>query len=338
MKIEKIRTDYFVEHKEIFIFRITLESGVLFELTNFGATWISAVVPDKYGNLSNVVLGYNDVSGYIADTAYMGATIGRFANRVGNACFELNGKTYKLECNDGKNTNHGGFSGFSKKVFDFQMEDNKVTFSLFSIDGEGGFPGNLKFSVTYSFNIINELLIDYNVVSNKTTILNPTNHAYFNLSGVKSPIIDHKLKINADLYLETNKEFIPTGEIIQIEANTAFDFRDFKEIASMMPLKNEIIKGFNTYFISNSTKTFKHLATLRNEISGRILDVFSTMPGVQIYTGDYLTNDFFPFAGICLEAQFYPDGPNHSNFETMIIEKNKVYNQKIIYKFSTGIS
>ncbi len=334
MKIEKKFFGKSKSEVEIFLFKITLESGAFVELTNFGATIISVVVPDKNGNFSNVLLRYENIEGYQKDTSYIGSTVGRFANRIGKANFLLNGTECNLDKNDGQNTNHGGFSGFNSKVFDYEIQEDRIIFSSFSEDGEGGFPGNIKFSVEYSFSNDNTLTIDYNIVSDKDTVFNPTNHAYFNLSGVEGNILDHELRIYSDSYLETNKEFIPTGEIIPIRANTAFDFRHFKEIATMMPLKDEIIQGFNTYFISNSNESTKHLATLKNEISGRILDVYSTMPGVQIYTGDYLSDPFFPFAGICLEAQFYPDGPNHSNFETLILEKNKVYNEQIVYKFS----
>lgn len=334
MRIEK---KFFGESKsgaEVFLFKISHESGAFVELTNFGATLVSIVVPDKNENFSNVLLRYENIEGYQKDTSYIGSTVGRFANRIGKANFSLNGVRYNLDKNDGQNTNHGGFSGFNSKIFNYEIQEDRIIFSYFSEDSEGGFPGNLKFFVTYLFLENNELHIDFEIISDKTTIFNPTNHAYFNLSGVEGNILDHELRIYSDSYLETNKEFIPTGEIIPIRANTAFDFRHSKEIATMMPLKNEIIQGFNTFFVSSSKEFTKHLATLKNQISGRILDVYSTMPGVQIYTGDYLSDPFFPFAGICLEAQFYPDGPNHSNFKTLILKLNHVYNHEIVYKFS----
>ncbi len=318
---------------DLFLFQLKNNIGTLVEILNYGASLVSFVAPDKNGHFGNIILCYHDYTDYLHDTFYLGSTIGRFANRIANGKFNLNGKEISVEKNDGKNSNHGGFSGFNSRFFSHKIEEDKLILSCESEDNDGGFPGNIRFSVTYSLSADNRLSIDYHVISDKDTVFNPTNHAYFNLSGGKDDIIlDHQLKIFANQYLKTNDEFIPTGEILPVMKKTAFDFRSFRNISVMMSLKNEIINGFNTYFISDSEVDMKHLAILKSEVTGRVLNVYSTMPGVQIYTGDYLSEPFQPFEGICLEAQFYPDGPNHSDFKTLRLEKNRVYCQKIIYE------
>ncbi|NDW08586.1 aldose epimerase family protein [Dysgonomonas sp. 520] len=317
MSLTVTKTNSSINGKDIFLFRIQNESGAYVEVLNYGATLVSFVVPDKSGNLENIILNYNNIEDYFTDNSYIGSTVGRFANRIGGAQFELNGIKYSLDRNDGNNCNHGGYSGFNSKVFDWKVENEKLILSCESLDGEGGFPGNLKFSVIYSFSAENSLYIEYKAVSDTETVFNPTNHAYFNLSAGRENILNHELKVFSESYLETDDEFIPTGKVLPI-GGSAFDFRRGRRISEMMPLKTEILQGYNTYFIGNSDKqVLKHLASLSEEESGRYVDVYSTMPGVQVYTGDYLPE---PFTGVCLEAQFYPDGPNHPHFETCMLK------------------
>ena len=317
-------------NKDIVLFRLENKPDVYAEITNYGATLVSLAVAGKSGQPDNIILGYDNIEDYLTDSFYLGSTVGRFANRIAGAGFTLNGKTYFLDKNDGNNSNHGGFNGFNTKVFDYEIRDDKLILSCESKDGEGGFPGNILFTVTYSFAGNDELSIEFSVVSDMETIFNPTNHAYFNLSGKKETVLNHKLKVFSDSYVETNDEFIPTGKINSLHDNPAFDFRDYRGISELMPLKNEIIQGYNTYFISNSNKKIKLLASLADSESGRQVDIYSSMPGVQIYTGDYLTEPHQPFAGICLEAQFYPDGINHSNFETCILKPEEEVKHHII--------
>jgi aldose 1-epimerase len=320
-----------IKGDDIFIFQIRNAAGAYVEITNYGATLISFVIPDKYGKLKNIILSYESIEEYFTDTAYIGSTIGRFANRISDAQFSLDGTVYLLDKNDGRNSNHGGFGGFNTRIFQAEIKGDKLILSYESPDGEGGFPGNLYFSVTYSFSDDHTLQIEYDAVSDKETIFNPTNHAYFNLSGKNELILEHELKIFADNYLETNDEFIPTGRIRPV-ADSAFDFRNLSKIASLMTQKNEIIKGYNTYFISHSEDTPKHLATLKDPASGTTLEVASTMPGIQIYTGDYLSGQHQPFTGIALEAQFYPDAPNHPNFKNCILKPGRNKTHQIIFK------
>ncbi len=317
--------------KEIFVFSIRNSAGAYVEICNYGATLVSFIVPDKTGEFKNIILSYENTEDYFTDNSYIGSTIGRFANRISKAQFTLAGNTYTLDKNDGNNSNHGGFNGFNSKIFEHKTDENKLVLSCESPNEESGFPGNLSFEVTYSFSDDNTLQIEYKAVSDKETIFNPTCHAYFNLSGKKVSILNHELKIFADNYLETDNDFIPTGNILPVK-DSAFDFRDYRRISGQMPFKKEILKGYNTYFISNSDEELKQLATLKDASSEYILNLYSTMPGIQIYTGDYLSGKHQPFTGIALEAQFYPDAPNHPDFKNCILKPNVEIKHKIIFK------
>lgn len=344
MKIEKKHFGYTNSGIEVHLFRLVHESGAYIELTNYGATWVSAVVPDKNGNLSDVILGYDNLSGYLSDTAYMGSTVGRFANRIGNARFTLNGRTYKLDSNDGNNSNHGGFSGFNQKVFDYQIEDNKVVFSLFSPDGDGGFPGNLKLNVSYSFSEDLTVTIQYSAESDQDTYLNLTNHAYFNLHG-SGNILNHSLYIPSTKMLVTDEFFIPTGEFTNVD-NTPFDFSKLKLIGRNIFENNPQLinnKGYNhCYVLDNPHFECKHAAVLTEPKTGRQLDVFTTKPALLIYSAGFLDSvaagktgyNYFPYAGFCLETQFFPDSPNQKSFPDCVLRKNESYEQMTEYHFS----
>ncbi|MDR1121350.1 MAG: galactose mutarotase [Dysgonamonadaceae bacterium] len=324
--------DYNLNDREIVLIRLQAANGSYAEISNYGATLVSWYVPDKTGELENIILSYHKIEDYFSDAFYLGATVGRFANRISRAQFDLNGTTYYLDKNDGNNSNHGGFNGFNSRIFDYEMRGNQLLLSCQSPDGEGGFPGNIQVSVIYSLSDENELSIEYQAISDQTTLFNPTNHAYFNLSGKAGTILDHELKVYADYYLQSNDEFLPTGTIRPL-SDPAFDFRAYRKIADLMPLKKEILPGYNTYFIARSSeKTLKRLASLRESQSGRCLDVYSSMPGVQIYTGDYLSYPFHAFAGIALEAQFYPDAPNHSHFLPAVLYRDEQIRHTIQYK------
>jgi len=309
--------------------------GAYVELINYGASLVSLVVPDRFGKLENVILSYKNIKDYLTDSFYLGSTIGRFANRIAKAQFKINETIYCLDKNDGENSNHGGFNGFNSRVFDYKIQDNKAIFSYESADREGGFPAKLLFSVTYSFSEDNELNIEYRAVSDETTIFNPTNHAYFDLSAGKADPLECELKVFADSYLESNNEFLPTGKILPV-SNTPFDFSYSRKINESMPLKNEIIKGYNTFFIGKETNPglSRLLASLKDNCSGRILEVYSDMPGIQFYTGDYLSAPFAPFGGICLEAQFFPDAPNQSHFPACLLLPDKEVTYSIKYKMT----
>ncbi len=324
-----------LNNKKIALFRLTNSSGAYIELINYGGTLVSIVVPDANGVLDNCILRYNRIEDYFTDAFYLGSTVGRFANRISGAKFDLSGQSYYLDKNDGQNSNHGGFNGFNQKVFDYEISADRIIFSLESEDKEGGFPGNLRFSVDYSFSQNNEVKIIYKVISDRDTIFNPTNHAYFNLSPQKGTILDHQLKVFSKQHLEMNDQFLPTGKINGLY-QSAFDFGEYRKIGEMAKLKTEIIPGYNSYFIGkeeNGSRQIQHLASLKDNGSRKMVDVYSTMPGIQIYTGDYLSKPFSPYQGICLEAQFYPDAPNQAHFPSTIIQAGKEYIQETEYKF-----
>ena len=323
--------------KDIFLFRLENDRGAYVEITNYGATLVSVVVPDCKGEMGNVVLSYPSLEGYLHDKCYIGSTVGRFANRIGNATFTLEGVRYWLDKNDNTNTNHGGFNGFHSKVFDFVVEGDKVYLTLLSPDNEGGFPGNMKLHVTYSWSRSNELFIEYKATSDRKTIGNFTNHAYFDLGGDGEKIFDHELTIPASRILETDEGYIPTGKVIP-----AGD-RQFKsnEVNEKMDLTGSRIKGLNTYYILDENYSGA-ACRLVHPRSGRKLEVFTSYPGVQVYTGDYLHSTMMsdrgaphePFDGLCLECQFYPDSPNHDHFPSTVISAGDIFNHSIVYRFS----
>ncbi|MFT3753355.1 MAG: aldose epimerase family protein [Paludibacter sp.] len=344
MKIEKKHFGYTNSGDEIHLFRLVHESGAYIELTNYGATWVSAVLPDRLGNLSDVILGYDSLEGYLADTAYMGSTVGRFANRIGNARFTLNGKNYKLDKNDGQNCNHGGFSGFNRKIFDYQATNDSVIFSMFSPDGEGGFPGNVKLNVSYSFSADLTVSIHYSAESDKDTYLNLTNHAYFNLQGWGN-ILEHILYIPYADMLVTDQFFIPTGEFTNVD-NTPFDFSKPKQIGRDI-FQNDCQltdnRGYNNFYVLNNPHAeCKHAAVLYESKTGRQLDVFTTKPALLIYSAGFLNSveagktghRYSPYAGFCLETQYFPDSPNQPNFQDCTLYKGEIYNHRTEYRFS----
>jgi len=333
--ITKTYHEHFGYHngQAVFNFRLTNVHGNYIELLNYGAIVKSIVVPDKNGRRSNVVLGYSNLKGYLADGAYIGATIGRFANRIANAQFSIGNHQYKLDKNDGQNNNHSGYSGFNSKVFDFVLGFDNVTFLLDSPDGEGGFPGNLKVKVIYKWTDANELIIEYFAKTDKPTPVNFTNHAYFNLSGRDETIHHHKLQIEADSMLESTPQYIPTGKVIPVG-----------EQGFSGQLLGNIMKdgGLNNFYIFDE-KGFNNdaVCVLYDDISGRMMQVYTTYPGVQLYTGDFLDSAdeghsgkrYKPFDGLCLECQFYPDSPNHANFPDTILQPGHTYKHTITYAF-----
>ena len=319
--------------KDIILYRITNHRGSYVEILNYGATLVSAVVPGKDGCMGNVVLNYPEVNDYFSDTCYLGNTIGRFANRIAGARFTMDGKDYHLDRNDGGNCNHSGFSGFNRKIFDAGVNGDSLVLSAQSMDGESGFPGNMDITILFTFTGNDELVIHYQAVSDHKTLFNPTCHAYFNLTGNMEPVFGHELQVHATTYVETDDSFLPTGRILPV-AGTAFDFRNYQAIGKMAQLKNDNLKGYNACFPVPGDR-LRHLATLREHRSGRAVDVFSTMPGVLLYTGDYLCGRYRPFEGLCLEAQFYPDAPNQEHFPQCFTEPGVIQEQTIMYGFHT---
>ncbi|MDB5087437.1 MAG: galactose mutarotase [Mucilaginibacter sp.] len=324
------------DDKELLLFTVKNANGAFIQLTNYGATIVSVVVPGRNGELEHVIAGFDEPEGYLVDKCYIGSTIGRFANRIGNAAFKLDDKQYHLEANDNTNSNHGGNSGYNLRVFDYKIEDDKLIFTLNSPDEDGGFPGNLGLTVSYQWTENNQLKITYLAETDQPTIANFTNHAYFNLSGKGGSMLNHQLTIFADQILETDQEYIPTGKVIPA------DKRAFLGDMIGDKMKNNA-GGFNHYYILNNHDDNTRLAAvLDDENSGRRLNVYTTYPGLMFYTGDFLESihpghlgkPYNPLDGLCLECQHYPDAPNHGTFPSVVLKPGEQYKEEIIYEFT----
>jgi len=325
--------------KDVYLIRIQNSNGAYVELTNYGASIVSVNVPDRYGVVKNVVLEYNRLKGYVEDMCYIGPTIGRFANRISSARFTLDDQVYTLEKNDGNNSNHGGYSGFNKQVFGMHEGKDSVIFSLLSPDGEGGFPGNLSIKVEYLWTCQNELIIRYWAVTDQKTVINLTNHAYFNLSSESKQIFDHHLSIDSKKILEADEQYVPTGKIIPAGNNKFFG----QKIRKCTHHENEKILGLNHYYVFENKRMSKDAnCTLEDKISGRQMEVRTSYPGVMLYTGDHLQsargdldkNRHIPFQGVCLECHYYPDSPNHSHFPSTVLNVGQHYEEFISFKFA----
>lgn len=323
--------------KEVFLFRIQQENGSFAEFTNYGATLVTVVVPDRFGEMGNVILGFDSFEGYLQDRCYIGSTVGRFANRISNAGFVLDGETFVLEKNDGNHTNHGGLNGFHNQVFNFDILNHEIRFTLHSQDGEGGYPGNLDFTVNYSFSSNNQLCIQYSAQTDRKTIVNFTSHAYFNLNSKTTGIAEHQLRIAADTILEADADYLPTGQIIPA-GDITFKGQEIEKCLAAAGLN-----GINTFYIFDARNPDEKVAALSDPVSGRKLEVYTSYPGLMLYTGDYLSSilpghqtlPYQPFDGLCLECQSFPDSPNHTHFPSTVLNPGEQYQQYIYFKFST---
>jgi aldose 1-epimerase len=327
------------------VYRYTLKNsrGLKAVITNYGGIILELWTPDKTGTTGDVVLGFDSLSGYLQKgNPYLGALVGRYANRIGQAMFSLDGKIYKLAANNGPNALHGGLKGFDKKVWTVdQVNDSSLAISLTSPDGEEGYPGTLNVKVVYTVTNSNSLCIDYTALTDKKTPVNLTNHSYFNLSaGRDSGILNEELTLNASSYTPVNETLIPTGEIAKV-AGTPMDFIKSKTIAKDIA---KVKGGYDHNFIINRKDSLPALAaTVYEPISGRQMQVWTTQPGIQFYTSNFmdgtLTNKdgkkMQAHAALCLETQHFPDSPNQPSFPNVILEPGQTYHETTIYKFST---
>lgn len=336
--------------EEAVLYTLTNGNGMKVSVTNFGANIVHIIVPDAKGNMADVNLGFENIAGYEENPPGLGSFIGRHANRIGGAKFELNGKVYELEKNDGQNNLHSGFSGYNKFMYETEVYEDEeiasVEFSRLSPHMEQGFPGNLDITVTYSLTEANELVIEYLAVSDRDTIVNLTNHAYFNLSGHNSgSILDHKLWIKANQFTPTAKDLIPTGEIWDV-TGTPMDFRTFKTIGQDIEAEYEPLQfagGYDhNYVLDICCSEVEKVAELVDEKSGRRMEVFTDMPGMQLYTGNFLTSVnnskagavYHRRDGVCFETQFFPNSCNTPSFPSCMLKAGKEFDSVTIYKFS----
>lgn len=324
------------------VFTLYNDNGLLAKLINYGAALVKLDFPDKYGKVSNVVLGFDNLGQYESQTIFCGVTVGRVANRIAGARIELDGQTYQLVANDGPHTLHGGSAGFSKRVWQaepFSSADEKcVRFSYLSKELEEGFPGNLFVSVIYRLTNDNSLHIEYEATTDKPTPVNLTNHSYFNLAGVGTGgILNHELTINADMYTPVDKELIPTGEYRSV-SGTAMDFRRSKKIGSQI---DEVDGGYDHNFVLNSNSGELVLAAgAFDPKSGRRLEAYTTEPGIQLFTANGwdgsvsgIGGKYTEHCGFTLEAQHFADAVHHPHFPSIILRPGQVYRQLTVYRF-----
>ena len=328
---------------ELICEKLTNKNGMEVSLLNLGAAIVSVSVPGPDGTREDLVLGYGKAEDYLEDRLFFGSTPGRFANRIGGARFSLDGTEYALTANEGKNQLHGGEAGFGKQIWETEREGGRVVFTYKSPDGENGYPGNLTATAAYSLNDENELVIEYTAESDADTVVNLTNHAYFNLGGGTGTILDHLLSIGAGSFIVTDGENIPTGEIRKTEGSH-FDFSEPKRIGDVVSSDEEAVTlfgGIDSCF-AVSGEGLRGAAALRDPASGRALEVLTDLPGIQAYTGQGIPEGtqgrdglaYGPYSGICLEAQHFPDAPNQPGFPSATLRKGEVFKATIVYRFT----
>ncbi len=329
------------------------DNGVMsVDITNLGGAIVAIEMPDNKGKMVDICLGFSNANDYVNQSAYFGVIAGRYANRIAKGEFELNGTKYSLDKNDGENHLHGGNIGFSKRLWDYeiiQSEDTpKLKLTLVSEDMDAGYPGKVIAQVTYSLDDDNRLAIEYNATSDKDTVINLTNHSYFNLNGHnKGDILRHKLYINGDKFVRVNKECIPTGEIVDVQG-TPFDFtasEDMHTIGERIGVDNEdLINGGgydHSYVINTEGTNLVKAATLQEDYTGRQLNVYTNKPAMQLYTGNALDKKekgkynckYGKRTGVCLETQFYPDSPNQKIFPSCVLKAGENYNYTTVFEF-----
>ncbi len=336
----------------VLLFTLTNARGMEARIMTYGGILVSLKVPDKNGKLADVVLGYDKLSDYVKASPYFGALIGRYGNRIANGKFTLDGKTYTLAINNPPNSLHGGTKGFDKRVWQAaaaaSANEAKLTLRYVSRDGEEGYPGTLRVNVVYTLTRDNALKIDYTATTNKATVLNLTHHSYFNLAGAgNGDILGHMMQINANRFTPVNKNLIPTGELRPV-LGTPLDFRTPTVIGKRINDDNEQLKfggGYDHNFVINHTGLrLVRAARVVEPKSGRVMTVFTTEPGVQFYTGNFLDGKnigkggkaYKKRTGFCLECQHFPDTPNHPKFPTTTLRPGRTYRQTTIYQFSAA--
>jgi aldose 1-epimerase len=338
--------------KQVDLFTLKNAAGMEVRAINFGAIITAIVVPDKDGKMADVTLGYDSLDGYLKNPAYLGALVGRYANRIAKAEFTLDGKKYALAKNDGPNTLHGGLVGFNKVLWHAEPFKNDkgvgIKFTYTSKDGEEGYPGNLKCKVTYTLNDKNELSFDYQATTDKATVVNLTQHSYFNLAGDGTgDILKHHMWIHADRFTPVDQTLIPTGELRPVK-DTPLDFTKPTAIGDRINDTYEQMvlgRGYDHNFVVNRKEGDNGMvsaAAVHDPVTGRVLEVFTTEPGIQFYSGNFLDGTITGKSGhvyqkrngFALETQHYPDSPNHPSFPSAVLRPGQTYHSRTMYKFS----
>lgn len=344
IKIEKRNFGFLPDGTGADSYIMTNESGAYAEITTWGARLVRVMVPDQYGKLTSVVKGYSNLEDFQTDDGYLGATCGRFANRIAKGKFIADGEEYYLACNNGDNALHGGPTGFHVRIWDARIEGETLILSYFSKDGEEGYPGNFKVEVEFSWSETNELSMEVIASCDKVTPVNITNHAYFNLNG-EGDILEHNLRINANRFIPIKPDAIPTGEIRLVQG-TAFDFIEAKPIGKDIDSAEEQILngcGYDHCFVINKAE-FGDLALAADAFSQKTgigLRVYTTMPGVQFYSGNYLNGAVPGHEGtiytkrqaFCLEPEYFPDSPNQCGFPYSLLKPGTHFRETMIFQF-----
>lgn len=331
--------------KAVSLFTLKNSKGMVVQITNYGATIVSIRVPDKQGKFDDVVLGYDSIQGYVNGKAFFGCVVGRYANRIAKGKFSVDGREYNLAINNSPNSLHGGIKGFNKAVWDATEISNGVQLKYVSADGEEGYPGTLTTTVTYTLSDSNELKISYDATTDKPTVLNLSNHSYFNLAGQgKGDILGHEMILYADEFTPVDSTLIPTGKLAKVKG-TALDFSSPHTIGERVDAKEEQMvfgKGYDhNYVIRGKDGEMKPAAKVTEPQSGRVMEVYTTQPGVQFYCGNFLNggekgkgSTFNYRNGFCLETQHFPDSPNQPSFPTTMLKPGEKFHAETIYKFS----
>ena len=325
---------------DVSLYTLKNDDGFEMTITNYGGAVVSLLAPDRDGKFGDVVLGFDTLEEYVQNPLYFGGLIGRYANRIARGKFSLDGVEYQLTQNDGVNHLHGGFRGFDKRIWEVKEETSESSRMLHleysSPDGEEGYPGNLQANITYALTG-NELRIDYRATTDHDTIVNLTNHSYFNLA-CGGDILDHELMLNADAFTPVSEDLIPTGEVRAV-ANTAWDFRDGKAVGKDLATAG----GYDHNFVLRDWDKFLRPAVrLYEHTSGRVLEILTDQPGIQFYSGNFLDGSFSgkrgvaynKYAALALEPQHFPDSPNHRNFPSTVLRPGEVYRHTSVYRFT----
>jgi aldose 1-epimerase len=337
--------------QEVELYTLSNANGVETEIATYGGIVVSIKVPDRNGKYDDVALGFDNLDGYLKGHPFFGALVGRYGNRIGKAKFTLNGKEYKLAVNNGENTLHGGAKGFDKVVWKAKPVTVKdgvaLELTYLSKDGEEGYPGNLSVKVIYTLTNSDELKIDYTATTDQDTVVNLTNHTYFNLAGQgNGDILGHQIQINADRFTPVDTGLIPTGELRSVKS-TPFDFTQLTAIGARVNQDEEQLKlgkGYDHNFVINGKAgTLRLAAKVVEPTTGRVMEVLTTEPGVQFYIGNFLDGSlkgkegkvYNARYGFCLETQHFPDSPNKPDFPTTVLKKGGRYQTTTVYKFST---
>lgn len=348
IKVDAAKFDTTIDGKKVQLFTLENKNGMVLQLTNYGARIVSLIVPDKEGNMADIALGFNEIGPYVDNGMYLGCIVGRYANRIEKGKFTLDGQDYTLYTNNGPNTLHGGKKGLNKVVWDAVQEGNKVTFTYVSPDMEEGYPGTLTIAHSMELTDDNQIIMEYDATTDAPTVINLSNHTYFNLLGEgNGDILDHTMQIIASQTTPVDSTLIPTGELADV-TSTPFDFREGEKIGARVNNANEQLKygaGYDHNWVLDKTEdgALELALRLSEETTGRVMEIYTTEPAMQFYGGNFMDGSVTGKSGkpynyrsaVVVEPQHYPDSPNHDNFPSTVLRPGEKYYHKSVYKFKT---